>query len=249
MYQTYSYTNIGKLRRNNQDRVTINGTLLKEDEPFCGSFSAHEKSYFVLADGMGGTVEGDVAAQMIVDYFNNHDIQFDEFAIKETLQTINEAVLGYSNEQLAGATSGSTVVGVMTFKNEALVFNAGDSLLYAFSNGSATELSVVHNTYTYEAKMHLINFFPRPGGIVEFIGNRNANRYFPYNIFKRKIKKGEVLFLATDGVTNYYPDPTLLAELFKREKDLEECAKTIINHVLTRGASDNFSFSIITKIS
>lgn len=248
MYYTYSYTNIGKKRVNNQDRVSINGKLLRENEHYIASFLQDEKSCFIIADGMGGEEKGEVAAQMIVDYFNNHAVEFDEFAIKQSLQTVNEAVLVYSDEQLDGATSGSTVVGVLTLKNEALVFNAGDSLIYAFDNGGFTELSVTHNTYTYEAKVKRPGMFPYPGGILEFIGNRNANRYFPYNIFKRKIKKGEVLFLSTDGVTNYYPDPTVLAQLFKSEKDLAVCAQTIINYVLARGASDNFSFSIIKKM-
>lgn len=249
MYYTYSYTNIGKKRLNNEDRVLINGKILQEDEHYIESFPAKDLSHFIVADGMGGHAAGEIASEIIVNYFKSEEVLFDEFALNKTLRIINEQVIEYSNNNLDGESIGATVAGVFTLGNEALVFNAGDSLIYSFEKGSYTELSISHNTYTYEAKTKRFGGFSRPGGLLEFIGNRRPNLYFPYNIFKRRIKKGEILFIATDGVTNYYPDPLSLARLFSEERDITVCAQKIIDHVLSSGAHDNFSFSIIIKKS
>lgn len=249
MYYSYSYTNIGKRRLNNEDRLSINGHVLVEDERYIKELPEGVKSFVVLADGMGGTLDGEVAALMTVSYFNNEKIAFDEMSVNRALATINSQVVEYSSEKLAGVTAGSTVVGIFTLKNEVLVFNAGDSLMYSFENGSFTELSLAHNTETYDKKMRREGLNSHSAGLLEFIGNRRANRFFSYNIFKRRIKLGEVLFLSTDGVTDYYPNPEDLAKIFSEEKNIEVCAQTIIDHVLRSGAHDNFSFSIVVKTS
>ncbi len=249
MFYTYSYTNIGKRRLINQDRLIVNGKTLAEDERHVSTFTDFLKGYVIIADGMGGTKEGEVAAQMIVDYFKNNDVEFDEIKLNIALLEINRDVVNYRNEHYEDETVGSTVVGLFTLNNEALVFNVGDSLMYSFENGSFTELSIAHNTYTYERKVGRQGLFKHPGGLLEFIGNSRPNVYFPYNFFIRRVNVGEIIFLSTDGVTNYYPNPESLAKIFAEEKNLEVCAQKIIDHVLEGGAIDNFSFAIITKTS
>ncbi len=251
MFVTYSFTNIGKKRLNNEDRLIINGKVLNEDEHYFSRFANSQKSYIVLADGMGGLAAGEVASEMIVNYFKEKadEIAFSELKLNRLLHKINQQVIEYSDNFLAGASIGSTVAGVILKKDQALIFNAGDSLIYSFENGSYTELSVRHNSYNYQKRINPGALFLRPDGLVEFIGNRKSNYYFPYNIFKRKLNNGEILFLSTDGVTNYYPNPTTLARLFEEEKDFAVVATKIIDYVTKSGSADNFSFAIVSKLS
>lgn len=247
MFYTHAYTNIGKMRTNNEDRVIVNGKILSEDERYFSKSLNFLQGCVVVADGMGGGADGEVAATMIVDYFKNHDVQFDEYEVNRALSAINHQVIEYSNNKLDGETSGSTVAGVLTLNEEILFFNAGDSLIYSFEDGNYTELSIAHDTATYERIHHQVSF-GRPG-LLQFIGSRRGNQYFPYNIAKRRINENEVIFLSSDGVTHYFPEPRTLAAIFKEEKDLAICAEKIIAHVLETRVHDNFSFAIVTKKS
>lgn len=248
MYSVLAYTNIGKKRTNNEDRVLVNGQIVEESSYFFSRFHDVDHNIFVVADGMGGLEHGEVASQMVVDFFTQTSLSFDDRSISHALDALNRQVFKFSELNLDNQTIGSTLVGCLTQGKEAILFNVGDSLAYSFDKDVITLLSLPHNTNTYNAFRDNPNQFMSPG-LLEFIGNRFPNRYFSYNVLFRKLNLGEVIFLSSDGVTNYFPQIEDLAAIFSKEQELQVYGETIVDIVMNRGAGDNFSFIIIKKVS
>lgn len=129
MIDAYGLSDVGLVRKQNQDRILIDESV----------------GLFVVADGMGGHTHGEIAAQVALssiqlyidsscDRFDvswpfgySFDLSIDANRIITGIQLANKQVLQQAREQPGSEGMGTTVAAVLVNDSKAVVANVGDS--------------------------------------------------------------------------------------------------------------------------
>ena len=234
------------IREKNQDAIYVSS------EKKCG--------VFVLADGMGGHAEGEVASSAIVTgikkWWESNDFLSENVGIEyitdqcnRLLLNINHEVYQYYNSQ--GLVGGSTVVRLIICNDRYSILSAGDSRIYHANNMGLQQLTVddvwenlpeVAQTMNTEQ----IAADPRQGKLTEVLGsdkNLRVRRQDGSLIGK------ENFLLCSDGLYRYCMGTFLEEVLCKgyRFKSAKKMSEMIRENALMAGTDDNYS-AIVCKI-
>lgn len=150
-------TDCGNVRMENQDRYLV----VKDDS--IGAFLC------VVADGMGGTQEGSLASDYIVNTLHTWwQMQMPELLrqdrvhlyISQSMDLLLEACNEEINRQavIHQITTGTTVSLMFGYKNQAVIKHAGDSRIYLQRNGVWSQLTIDH---TWEQQELLLGKNPK----------------------------------------------------------------------------------------
>ena len=232
-------TDIGHQRKENQDRVAKftapDGTLL-----------------VVVADGIGGSRSGDVAAQITVDHLGrqfqaaspNSSLEAIRWFARE-VQLINDEILQKSTENPKYQGMGTTLVAAIIFDQAMVVANIGDSRGYVLHDNLLTQVTIDHS---------LVNELVKLGDITE----EEARNYPQNNIITRAIGvsadarievnrfdlgAGDQILLCSDGLSKMITREQMMGVL---ESDLsltEKCSQ-LIKMANEAGGPDNITVLI-----
>lgn len=232
-------TDIGHQRKENQDRVAKftapDGTLL-----------------VVVADGIGGSRSGDVAAQITVDHLGrqfqaaspNSSLEAIRWFARE-VQLINDEILQKSTENPEYQGMGTTLVAAIIFDQAMVVANIGDSRGYVLHDNLLTQVTIDHS---------LVNELVKHGDITE----EEARNYPQNNIITRAIGvsadarievnrfdlgAGDQILLCSDGLSKMITREQMMGVL---ESDLsltEKCSQ-LIKMANEAGGPDNITVLI-----
>ena len=232
-------TDIGHQRKENQDRVAKftapDGTLL-----------------VVVADGIGGSRSGDVAAQITVDHLGrqfqaaspNSSLEAIRWFARE-VQLINDEILQKSTENQKYQGMGTTLVAAIIFDQAMVVANIGDSRGYVLHDNLLTQVTIDHS---------LVNELVKHGDITE----EEARNYPQNNIITRAIGvssdarievnrfdlgAGDQILLCSDGLSKMITREQMMGVL---ESDLsltEKCSQ-LIKMANEAGGPDNITVLI-----
>lgn len=232
-------TDIGHQRKENQDRVAKftapDGTLL-----------------VVVADGIGGSRSGDVAAQITVDHLGrqfqaaspNSSLEAIRWFARE-VQLINDEILQKSTENPKYQGMGTTLVAAIIFDQAMVVANIGDSRGYVLHDNLLTQVTIDHS---------LVNELVKHGDITE----EEARNYPQNNIITRAIGvsadarvevnrfdlgAGDQILLCSDGLSKMITREQMMGVL---ESDLsltEKCSQ-LIKMANEAGGLDNITVLI-----
>lgn len=232
-------TDIGHQRKENQDRVSKftapDGTLL-----------------VVVADGIGGSRSGDVAAQITVDHLGrqfqaaspNSSLEAIRWFARE-VQLINDEILQKSTENPKYQGMGTTLVAAIIFDQAMVVANIGDSRGYVLHDNLLTQVTIDHS---------LVNELVKHGDITE----EEARNYPQNNIIIRAIGvsadarievncfdlgAGDQILLCSDGLSKMITREQMMGVL---ESDLsltEKCSQ-LIKMANEAGGPDNITVLI-----
>lgn len=242
----YGLTDVGKVRKNNQDSFKIckikNGAVLA-----------------VVCDGMGGAAGGSTASSTACEAFcefmaQNESLLFDgngelkEKTAKNALLTAvnkaNTAVYKKALMDTSLAGMGTTLVGCMIYGDIFMAVNVGDSRIYAaYQNG----LKRISKDHSY------VQALVDQGEITE----QQAHNHPKKNIILRAVGIDDTvqadffygqadmdyLLLCSDGLTNYIPDSSLAS--FFKGKDLQKNVGNMIDYANAEGGSDNITAVVI----
>lgn len=112
------------------------GRELNED--YCGFVETGGSGCWVVADGLGGHQGGEVAGRLAVEAVLNSfrsNPAVTEAALRNHLQSAQQAILQAQKSQPALSTMRTTIVVLVTNSKRALWAHVGDSRLYCFENG------------------------------------------------------------------------------------------------------------------
>lgn len=242
--KAYTITDVGKVRSENQDCVRfVHSTI---------------SGYGVLAlcDGMGGARAGSVASDIALGAFIEKVGELIGAKKKMPLtQLVDEAAqfankkvydCAESNESYSGM--GTTLVAAVIKSRQCCVANIGDSRAYLIAEGGITQITVDHSfvedmvkrgSITREqAKEH-----PRRNVITRALG---VEPTVECDLFTPTFKKGNLLLLCSDGLSNTLDDEEIL-EIAKKHKNLADIAAKLLDLALERGAPDNVTIGLLEK--
>jgi len=225
-------TDTGRRRQQNQDSVLA------------------RPPYFVVADGMGGHAAGDVASDAVVRRLDQRVTgEFAEPA--DLIGALYDAavdIADYSRESALG--TGTTVTGAVLTLVEGepqwLVFNIGDSRVYAQLDGVLAQVTVDHSvvqqlvdagTITKEqAEQH-----PDSNMITRAVG---FNELPSPDYWMLPVLPGLRLLVCSDGLTKEVRDEEIALHL-RSGADAASTARTLVQRALELGGRDNVTVIVL----
>ena len=242
MLKTFSVTDIGRIRKLNQDYVYAS-------EQAVGNLP----NLFIVADGMGGHKAGDFASKCAVETI--HDLAARSFEknpvliLKKAIETANESVHNKAEEDIADEGMGTTVVAASCLGKYLQVANVGDSRLYVIGD-EITQITTDHSLVEERVRMGGIDRaaarkHPDKNIITRAIG---VNGSVDIDFFTVELKPQESVLMCSDGLTNMLEDGEILT-IVKEQGSVEEKAKKLVSAANERGGKDNISVILIEQIA
>jgi PPM family protein phosphatase len=242
MTKALGNTNVGMVRKINQDSFLIN----------------KENSLFVVADGMGGHLGGEVASSMAVnlidEYFTNQEgapHELSQKAIENANTQIREE--GNSNSKVAGM--GTTVVMGHIHDNLFILGNVGDSRCYLVQDKKLYQLSRDHSLVQEKLRIGIYNRQqaqkdPQKNILVRTVG---VEAEVEVDVFEYKYAKGDIMLLCSDGLHGKVLDQDIIKivnesipnPLKTKEDELQQCTQKLIDAANKNGGNDNITALLI----
>jgi len=230
-------THVGKLRTENQDRVTRAAT------PF--------GDLFVVADGVGGYKGGAQAAQStvegFVDFLSSHGNLELRDALQQAVRHISAGLLQRSTSDQSFRGMGSTVVLCIIRGNRATYAHAGDSRAYLVRGGHLRQLTRDHSVMERlvsqgmlapaEARQH-----PDASVLTRALG-QSAD--ISLDIGELELLPNDCLLLCSDGLWGYAQESEIEAVVTSTNLSPSGVATAILNLALEGGGGDNISVQFL----
>ncbi|QBO35276.1 Stp1/IreP family PP2C-type Ser/Thr phosphatase [Periweissella cryptocerci] len=232
------------------------GTIRETNQDFVGTFK-NQKGYkfAVVADGVGGQAAGDVASTMAVLHLGNQ-WELTEIASSAEAKTWlmdqvlaeNAAILEASQRFRDLQGMATTLVSAMIFEDEVLMANIGDSRGYLLHDGTFRQLTTDHslvNQLVQEGKIapEDARLHPDKNVITRWLGVNDeavldTSTYATY--------PGDIILLATDGLTNLVTDAQISVILMS-QMTLEEKVEELILKANQAGGRDNITVLLMER--
>lgn len=248
---SHAEVSVGKVRKQNEDAVFAMNTL---------SLSADQKTalgLFIVADGMGGHENGELASSLAVEAVVNvlqqqlfnpiqqtHKLPAPEeveYAVRSAAQSAQQAVL-------RGAPGGGTTLSAAVVINNTLYYaHVGDSRIYLYSPKQGLEALTKDHTIVRrlidlgQISAEEAQSNPLRNQLFRAVGQSEA---FKADLGTRELDEACNLLLCSDGLWGLVPDELLLKTL---EKGLPArvAARTLVDAANKAGGTDNISVIIV----
>ena len=238
MLKTFSLTDIGKKRTMNQDFI------FTSENPV-----GNLPNLFIVADGMGGHNGGGYASSYAVEVVTK--------VAKATLDTtprkIFETAITIANSEIRKKASeseelegmGTTLVLACVVGDILHVANVGDSRLYV-AGDEIRQITVDHSYVEEMIKVGTLDResarnHPQKNIITRAIG---ADDSVIPDFFTVKLKKGDIVLMCSDGLTNMVADEDILT-ILKKERDIAGKAEKLISAANDNGGKDNVAVVLV----
>lgn len=236
-------------------QTTHRGNVREQNEDSCENKETRNGHLFVTCDGMGGAAEGkkasSIAVRSISEFFEKETYENIQIGLYQSLQFANEQIYATSQANPTYKGMGTTAC-VVVFRNDEMYFaHVGDSRIYLHSDGKLKHLTRDHSFINQlvdqgtinpaEAKTH-----PQKNRILKALG---VNPQVESTVSSQPtlLKKGDVVLLCSDGLTDMVPDATI-AEVLNEEKSISEKTNLLLQKALDNGGKDNITIQLVEII-
>jgi protein phosphatase len=259
--RSFGLTDRGLVRKTNEDQFLI-ATLTKAIRIQQSSLLVaatrrgdNEGHIFVVADGFGGAPAGEqasaIAVESIEDFLANTLKWFFRLKGAEKEQVLAEfqEALRYADARIFEQSAehpelngmGTTLTLAYSLGADLFVAHAGDSRCYLFRESGLEQLTRDHTLATVlaDAKSMATDEASRRRMshiITNAVGGRSPGVHA--EIKKRGLRSGDVVLLATDGLTRYVDDEQIAATL-AAESDPKAACERLMALALDAGGRDN----------
>lgn len=205
----------------------------------------------VLADGMGGLAQGELASQLAIKTVIETPIDCDinsEYKCNEWLLSVVKKANEYVIENVY---KGGTTLSIAWVDSRSLrIAHVGDSRIYLIRKKMICQLSEDHSlvamlladgdiTYEESYKHPQRNILTKCIGSKETLNSSYVQTLRSFNSdLSILLEQDDIIILCSDGIWDLVPQ-TELAEIFTENRSLKIAVNNTINLVLTRGARDN----------
>lgn len=236
--KTFSLTDIGKVRRSNQDYVYIS------ERPV-----GNLPNLFIVADGMGGHNAGDLASkhtvEQIVAYMQQSSVTEPVELIRGALEAANTSLIALARSEERFHGMGTTAV-VATLTDHCMyVANIGDSRLYLLreelkqitkDHSLVQEMVRLGEMKPAEAKTHPDkNIITRAVGVTEKL---------EIDFFEQQVQEGDLILMCTDGLSNMVEDADI-CQILQNGRDAAEKVQQLVKAANRSGGKDNITAAVI----
>jgi PPM family protein phosphatase len=230
-----------------------------EDNCFAGKISDNVW-LFAVADGMGGSVKGEIASYLAISALAQYiRLQSESFVpdpfpdLKSILygsfQKAQESISAHTKTEESDRGMGTTLVVLLVYNNQYVWGNIGDSRLYVLDKD---ELLLLSRDHTHVQDYHEKNGQPAPPEMVDRYGHiltkaidggDDSPDIYPHDKPHCEIEYGNIFLLCSDGL---FPDKmNVKTELIKNyifgSDTLDLAGKNLISEAFFSGSTDNIT--------
>jgi len=226
-------TDVGRVRQQNEDTVHADGTV------------------FVVADGMGGHLAGEVASALAVSTIASRCAggvdSLDQLG--EAVREANRRVIEQSNDDPEREGMGTTVVAAVRMSNESscrlALVNVGDSRAYRFDGHRLLQLSRDHSLVQELVDDGIISpsdarHHPRRNIVTRALG---IDPDVQLDLWETTVEPGQRILLCSDGLVDEVDEPTI-ESILRVETEAESAADRLVELANEHGGRDNISLVI-----
>jgi len=244
LIQAAGITDVGLKREGNEDAYLIDDQL----------------RLYIVADGMGGHLAGEVASKVAVELISNsfrkwslNNIPEEEIfgqpdsslslrgnyllsGIRLANRVIHE--MAGANERYQGM--GTTVAALAISRSLVIAANVGDSRIYLVREGQLERLSRDHTVVSEQVEMGIMTEAEAANSPLRHVLTKNlgsAEEVYP-DLFELEPADNDRFILCTDGLTDLVSDEEIL-DMTMLVKSPENLCRDFVDLVLKRGGHDN----------
>lgn len=244
-------TDIGCVRKNNEDNLGWDQRL----------------GLYIVCDGMGGALAGEVASKMgvdlVLDYFRQGTQtsiwpEFGEIPadvspagrhLASAIQRANRAIYEQGQEKKSQQGMGSTIVALFIQENFLTIAHAGDSRIYRLRDGALEQLTQDHSLVMEQVRRGLITLEQAEKSdmqniIIRALGSEEAVEPDVQDLIALR---GDIYLLASDGLTKLVKDD-LIKLIVENSQSLDAACEDLINAAKEKGGDDNITCLLLRVI-
>lgn len=228
-FETATTTHPGRVRKINEDSI----------------YASAKRGIWLVADGMGGHRDGNIASAMIADAAaslpeGNNIIP----VFFESMMNVNRNLLARSNgasEEIVGSTLNALIV----VGSHYTCLWAGDSRCYLIRGGKLTQISQDHTEVQELVNRGVITkeearTWPRRNVITRALG---AHQDLDIDVAEGEIRVGDCFVVCSDGLTGHVTDAEILANTSWSTAQI--ACDRLLEMALERGGKDNISIIVV----
>ncbi len=225
------------------------------------SFSTKDSlGLYIVADGMGGHLAGEVASRVAVEMINKSFGRWIEEETSEdqlfgnpdrsltkrgnyilgSIRLANRVVYEMAVEQEQYHGMGTTAVVLVVTPTLIIAANVGDSRIYMLRDGNIERLSKDHSIVAEQVEMGMMTEEEAETSPLRHVLTRNlgsAENVEP-DIFEIEPSNNDRFILCSDGLTDLVSDKEI-REMIQNEENPEKLCRKFIEMALKRGGHDN----------
>jgi protein phosphatase len=237
-------TDVGLQRERNEDSFSVQDTV----------------GLYMVADGMGGHLAGEVASRVAVEIINKsfgkwseiqapHDEIFgfpDESLSREgnyilgSIRLANRVIYEMASEYEQYNGMGTTIVSLLVGSGRIVAANVGDSRMYLVRDNRIERMSKDHTIVAEHVEMGVMTEEEAARSPLRHILTRNlgSSENVDAEVFEIEPSSEDLFILCSDGLTDLATDEEIL-KIALKESDSQRLTRRLIDLALERGAPDN----------
>jgi len=243
-------SDVGLKRDHNEDNLAMDDSI----------------GLYIVADGMGGHLAGEVASNVAVqivlknvsywianntpenELFDFPDSTLSRKAnyIVSSIKLANRVIYEMSKEYTEYKGMGTTIVVLSIMPSLVISANVGDSKIYLIRENTMQPLSKEHNMVTEQLEMGLISKEEAEISPLRHILTRNlgSSDTVDADSFEIEPMNNDRYLLCTDGLTDLVSDDEILT-IVNNGDDPEDLCRQLVSEANKRGGKDNITVSLI----
>jgi serine/threonine protein phosphatase PrpC len=250
----YANTHPGLNGKDNEDRYGIFSIQVSDK-------NEEETLLAVVADGIGGHLAGEIAAEIVVktisQSLHDHHDGKPVACLIQAFADANREILAHARDDPAKHGMGSTCVCVWVIENKLYLASVGDSRIYLIRKGIIRQLTRDHTwiqkaVETGKTTKELASSHIHAHVILRYLGS--AQKGTPdFRLFLSeeedfasaeanqglKLQPGDKIYLCTDGLTDLV-EPKEMLDISQRF-ELDQSVNALIDMANQRGGHDNIT--------
>lgn len=246
-------------------RTDIGGRLSNEDNmgsyvPEDAQVMAKKGALFVVADGLGGHAQGEVASELAVNtirdvYYQDTDEDI-ATSLRRAVENANALIWQKNAEKFQDATEdekaqggmGTTCVAVILQDTHVYVANAGDSFAYIMRAEQVMQIAQDHSWVAEQVQAGLLTkeqarSHEKRNVITRCLGTSPDVDVY---VAAETVQDGDVLLLCTDGLWSLVEEDELRSIV--EQYDPQESAKRLVERANENGGPDNIT-AVVVRVS
>jgi protein phosphatase len=254
-YASAGLSDVGRKRSSNEDSFAID--------------SGH--NLFVVADGMGGHVAGEVASRLAVESIERHISGSDprkEPTLPASLRSPSQeeaslpiparrvlTAIRLANHEIVRSVKrdrsmrgmGTTVVATLIEGSHAYIGSVGDSRVYLVRGSTIQQLTSDHTFVNEQVQAGAISEaearkHPARNILTRAVGSQEE---VEADLVEQELEEGDVLLHCSDGLSSMAEDEEILQALLGGQEDLPAGCKQLIDLANSHGGDDNVTVVLV----
>jgi len=226
------------------------GTREKQDDSF-DAFTNNAGTFAIVADGIGGFMDGDVASRIAVDVFmenyKNTDVgQNINYFFNSSAVKANEKI----KKQFGDKMCGTTVVAALVVDKQLYYTSIGDSIISVFRNGRLIPVNTKQNVESYLEEMYMSGKITREQALGS-TKNRRLMNYVGHDGFSHasemekpvNLRSGDKVLLYSDGVELL--SQIEMENILSGKGTVQQKAELIMNAIINKRAKSKDNSTVV----